>query len=103
MLKDALLAEGVSESAIDMIADEQQATNAALKMAKPGDLVVVFGDTIKRTWTQIIYFSSERGSEENTKTSTFKLPSLADQFSLGEDVQLIRDERGVRIAREESD
>ncbi|MGD9342036.1 MAG: cyanophycin synthetase [Chromatiales bacterium] len=103
MLKDALLAEGVSESAIDMIADEQQATNAALEMAKPGDLVVVFGDTIKRTWKQIIYFSSERGSEENTKTSTFKLPSLADQFSLGEDVQLIRDERGVRIAREESD
>ena len=42
-------------------------------LAKPGDLVVVFGDTIKRTWKQIIYFSSERGSEENTKTSTFKL------------------------------
>jgi len=86
-----------------MVADEQKATNAALEMAKPGDLVVVFGDAIKRTWKQIIYFSSERGSEEYTKTNTFKLPSLADQFSLGEDVQLIRDERGVRIAREESD
>jgi len=103
MLKEALLAEGVSESAIEMVADEQKATNAALEMAKPGDLVVVFGDAIKRTWKQIIYFSSERGSEEYTKTNTFKLPSLADQFSLGEDVQLIRDERGVRIAREESD
>lgn len=103
MLAEALKAAGVADSAIEQVPDEQAATSAALSMAATGDLVVIFGDSIKRTWKQIIYFSSEKRSDEATATTTFRLPSLADQFSLDEDVQLIRDERGVRIAREESD
>ncbi len=103
MLAEALKAAGVDDSAIEQVPDEQAATTAALSMAETGDLVVIFGDSIKRTWKQIIYFSSEKRSDDATTTTTFRLPSLADQFSLDEDVQLIRDERGVRIAREESD
>jgi cyanophycin synthetase len=106
MLKDKLLEAGVHSDAIEVIPDEQEATTRALEIADSGDLVLVLGDNVKRTWKQIIYFNSGAHAEETgTKLPvTIELPETED-FTFADDVEIISDERGVRIARidEESD
>jgi cyanophycin synthetase len=104
MLRDKLLECGVESDRIDVIPDEQEATSRALEMSAPGDLLLVLGDNIKRSWKQIIYFNSEDGVDNDSRkaTATIKLPDT-DEFSLDGDVEIISDERGVRIAREEGD
>ncbi len=104
MQREVLLAEGVEESRIEVIPDEQQATAHALEIAESGDLILVLGDNIKRTWKQIIYFNSgERGDNDNKAPATvMDLPDIGD-FDLASDLEIISDERGVRIAREEGD
>jgi cyanophycin synthetase len=104
MLKDKLLEEGIHIDAIECIADEQEATRRALEIAEPGDLILILGDNVKRTWKQIIYFNSGAHSEDtSTKLPVnIELPET-DDFSFDGDVEIISDERGVRIAREEGD
>ena len=104
MLKDTLLEHGVSADAIEMIPDEQEAVRHALETAEPGDLVLMLGDNVKRTWKQIIYFNSgAHGEEPITKaTAAIELPET-ETFSFDEDVEIISDERGVRIARVEEE
>jgi cyanophycin synthetase len=104
MLKDRLLEDGVSADVIEVIPDEQEATQRALEMAAPGDLLLVLGDNVKRTWKQIIYFNSgAHGEEVKSKAPiALELPETGD-FTFDADIELISDERGVRIAREEAD
>ncbi len=104
MLKDKLLEEGVHVDAIEVIPDEQEATRRALEMADLGDLVLVLGDNVKRTWKQIIYFNSGAHVEDaGAKVPVaIELPKT-DDFTFADDVEIISDERGVRIAREEAD
>jgi cyanophycin synthetase len=104
MLKDKLLEEGIHSDAIEVIADEQEATTRALEMADTGDLVLVLGDNVKRTWKQIIYFNSGAHAEETgTKLPVnIELPET-DEFKFDGDLEIISDERGVRIAREDAD
>ena len=105
MLKDKLLEDGVPADAIEVVADEQEATRHALEIAAPGDLLLVLGDNVKRTWKQIIYFNSGARSEEATTKApaTLELPAT-EAFSFDDSVEIISDERGVRIARgEEAD
>ena len=65
---------------------------------------LVLGDNVKRTWKQIIYFNS--GAHADARTSkaplTMALPEIED-FAFDDNVEIISDERGVRIAREEAD
>jgi len=56
MLMNGLTAGGVSADNITMIVDEQQAIEAALRMAQAGDLVLVFADALARGWKQITNF-----------------------------------------------
>jgi cyanophycin synthetase len=104
MLKNQLLEEGVSSDRIDVMPDEQEATSSALQIAEPGDLVLILADNIKRSWKQIIYFNSEAKADDVTKktTATIELPQN-DQFSLDDDVEIVSDERGVRIAKDAGD
>ena len=104
MLKNKLLECGIEPDRIDVIPDEQEAASKALEMAQSGDLVLVLADNIKRTWKQIIYFNSEaKGDNGSLKaTVTIDLPAT-EGFTFDSDVELISDERGVRIAREEGD
>ncbi|MDJ0699714.1 MAG: cyanophycin synthetase [Woeseiaceae bacterium] len=104
MLKNRLLEKGIDTDQIEVIPDEQEATTRALEMAGQGDLVLVLGDNIKRTWKQIIYFNSGAKVEDrpNKAPVAIELPDVGG-FSLGSDVEIISDERGVRIAREEGD
>jgi cyanophycin synthetase len=104
MLKDKLLEEGIHSDAIEVIPDEQEATTRSLELANSGDLVLVLGDSVKRTWKQIIYFNSGAHAEETgTKLPvTIELPET-DDFTFDSNLEIISDERGVRIAREEND
>ena len=100
-----LEAEGVPKESIQVIPDEQTCIDAALRMAEAGDLLLVFGDDTTRSWKQIIHFDSDGEPVESDNASGVEiadLPDLAD-FSVGEGMQLIRDEKGVRLAREEND
>ncbi|MEM9600467.1 MAG: Mur ligase family protein, partial [Pseudomonadota bacterium] len=66
MMKAALMEHGVAESDITVIPSEEEAVDAALKMAGPGDLLVIFGDDSTRCWKQIIYFNRpDMGDLEN--------------------------------------
>ena len=102
MLKNKLLEDGVSSESIEVVPDEQEATLRALELAEPGDLVLVLADNVKRSWKQIIYFNSEAHTDTAVKktVTTIELPET-DEFNFGSDVEIISDERGVRIARDE--
>jgi cyanophycin synthetase len=104
MLKDTLLQRNVPADAIEVVPDEQEATRRALELANSGDLVLVLGDNVKRTWKQIIYFNSGAHADDSSakKPVTLELPET-DDFAFDSDVEIISDERGVRIAREEGD
>jgi cyanophycin synthetase len=54
----ALQSRGVPESAISIIPDEQEAIEGALNMGQPGDLLLIFADSLTRSWKQIIKFRS---------------------------------------------
>jgi cyanophycin synthetase len=105
MLRKVLLNSGVAKKHIETIIEETEAVETALSIARPGDLVFIFGDNIKRCWKQIIYFNSGEKTVQDEKPAPVILPptELGD-FSL-DAIEIIRDERGVRIARdpEESD
>ena len=103
MLRDQLLKDGISADQITVIADEQLATNAALEMAKPGDLLLVLADAVKRTWKQIIHFNADASMVAKPSAAPVRTDIPAMEFDLDDDLEIISDERGVRIAREAGD
>jgi len=104
MLRNKLLEAGIESDRIEVVPDEQEATSKALEIAAPGDLVLILGDNTKRCWKQIIYFNSEAKVEEGGARSSINIElPVADEFSLDDDLDIISDERGVRIAREAGD
>jgi len=99
MLRDALLAQDVPAEQISVIPDEQEATAAALAEARPGDLVLIFGDNITRTWEQIVNFRPA----ETERRAVRRTRAVADSPAASGDGHLrsyVRDVRGVRFARE---
>lgn len=127
LMKTALLENGVSEEAITIIPSEVEAVDAALEMAEPGDLLLMFGDNISRSWKQIIYFNRPQQQEEDEKAEqpaapvpkpvvvdekeadplaeampVPDAPALPEAVTLG-GMRMVRDERGVRLAIEEEE
>jgi cyanophycin synthetase len=106
MLRDRLVEKGVAAGAIEVNPDETAAVSGALSGAGEGDLLMIFGDDITRCWKQVISFEAdseaefERGDAKTVQSFVEEDP-LA--FSLDEGEELIRDERGVRIARQEEE
>ena len=104
MLRAQLLEKGVPDSAIEVIPNEVDAIVAALQSGRKGDLIVIFGDNIERCWEQIIGHQVEGGAEAETEAV---IPSQSfvevdpEAFQLDSTAELVRDERGVRIARDE--
>jgi cyanophycin synthetase len=99
MLRAGLMHHGVDEGAITMIADEVSAIDSALEMAQDGDLLVIFGDNSARCWKQVVHFRSDEEGDSPVKLAEpqSKSPLVGDFETEGE--TLIRDERGVRLAR----
>ena len=67
--------------------------------------MLVLADHVARSWKQIIYFKPGDEVEQIAPVSqTVEVPQeFFGEFELDEDIELIRDERGVRIAREAED
>ncbi len=119
LLRTALIANGVADAAIDVIPSEQKAVDAALNMAGPGDLVLIFGDQIERSWKQIIYFNREEPEKPvpaetttpeapseplqddplATATAVPDAPDVPESLLLG-GIRMVRDSRGVRVEAE---
>ncbi len=100
----ALQAAGVEKSAISEIPDEQEAVDAALRMAQPGDLLVVFADALARTWKQIIRFKPDSSMQKAApRIDVPALETNLDEQLVAAMEGVVRDERGLRFEREESD
>jgi cyanophycin synthetase len=102
LLREGLLAGGVAGKQVQVIPEEAQAVEAALAMARPGDLVLVFADALTRTWKQVVHFVPAAGATaraEATPAPAVALPAMA-AVNLEDELPLVRDERGVRLARE---
>jgi cyanophycin synthetase len=72
-------------------------------MAGPGDLLLVFGDQITRTWKQIIHFRPDLSAPPAEKAAPPLQLDTRPTPVLDERRALVRDERGVRLARETED
>jgi cyanophycin synthetase len=108
MLRRELVESGVDDGRIAVVPDEVDAVNAALDLAARGDLVVIFGDNIERCWKQVAGHQVEAGeasASEGEKPVQSFVQEDPEAFKLEPGSELVRDERGVRIARvdEESD
>lgn len=125
IMREALLKHGVKEADISVIPEEEKAVDAALSMGEAGDLLLIFGDDITRSWKQIIYFGKTRGEGDDdedleaemapipvpvkkTETKPELLsgeivvddaPQLPESVTL-DGMKLVRDSRGVRLANE---
>ncbi len=96
---------GVPAERITVIVSEQDAIDAALKLARAGDLLVVFGDNITRSWKQIIYFKDADSARAAIETPVVAKPAprVESVESQLDGSTVIADERGVRLARETDD
>ena len=107
LMEKTLLEVGVSPDQITVIPSEVEALDNALNLAKPDDLLLVFGDNCSRCWKQIVNFSEalEEAKKESRDTGAdffASLPTLSSTMNLPQG-ELIQDERGVRLARVEED
>ena len=138
MIEQALLAHGIGADRVSIIIDEQEAIEAALRMAMPGDLVLIFADVLARGWKQITQFRPDvaaaalaspktpvpqtvRPDVEELADDTLPPPlepvhagvierrksprdSAPQPFSKVTDAMpILRDDRGVYLARESND
>ena len=120
MIAKVLRAKGVAETAISIIPDEQEAIDAALKMGKQGDLLLIFADALARSWKQVTKFRPAGSTAApisdadlpNKKTGKPDAgaanPQEQDDPNRAGDAALdaagfIRDERGLRFVKESED
>ncbi|MFH1464048.1 MAG: cyanophycin synthetase [Pseudomonadota bacterium] len=112
MLREELLAAGVPDTRIVLFETEEPAVVAALAACQPGDLLLVFGDNCTRCWKQIIYFGDRARDRQAESPARPALPALAAAPAAPEaevpppwepPANMIRDERGVRLARQRED
>jgi cyanophycin synthetase len=102
MLHETLLAEGVPADRAQMIPDEVEAIDAAMRMGRPGDVLLIFVDAISRGWKQVTHFQPEAGMvPEKSRPAYVEVPVAPEPIVL--EGELVRDERGVRIARDLDD
>ena len=99
LLKKGLLAAGVTEEQIELVPSEQEAVTRGLKICKKGDLLLIFGDKIIRSWKQIIYFHDQVQEELTGET----IPVIVDDHFSDFIGEFQQDGRGVFVSVEQSD
>lgn len=99
LLKAGLIANGVAAEAIHIVPDEAQAVEFGLNLAGEGDLLVMNGDDTVRCWKQIIYFKDPNRVEPAASTVKPRAVVAGMEDLITDADTLIRDERGVRLAR----
>jgi len=101
-----LRSQGVPAEAISQIADEQEAINAALRMGRHGDLVLIFADALVRSWKQVIKFKPEgavTAPPAPAKAAEAPLAHVSEETPAFAMEGIVRDERGVFISKEVDD
>ena len=96
LLRDTLVAAGLTPDAVEVVPDEQQAVERGLEASRPGDLLVVFGDQITRCWKQIVQFHSPHREAEVEAGPPTLLPE-GEAFALRAEQRIARDDRGVHL------
>ncbi|MGH8443257.1 MAG: cyanophycin synthetase [Nevskiaceae bacterium] len=96
LMREYLLKAGVKDSQILVIPEEPKALDAMLKMAQPGDLLLVFGSIITRCWKQIIYFKPAWDAPDKDAAAPAAAPVRTLQSRYPD---VILDERGARVGR----
>jgi cyanophycin synthetase len=107
IMASALLTAGIAQDAVSIIPDEQEAIDSALKMAQPGDLLLVFADALARSWKQITKFRPAGAPDVPVRAAPAppNMPAVSPvEPHLFSNLEgLLRDERGIRIAPEVDD
>lgn len=106
ILSQALREAGVSQAQIEIIPDEREAIDAALRMGEAGDLLLVFADNLTRSWKQITKFRPAGAAEAPTVAVAPSAPVTAERVTDAPALSLeglVRDERGIRYAPEGED
>lgn len=128
MLASALRAAGIADDRITIVIDEQQAIDAALRMARATDLLLIFADALARGWKQIVNFKPDADASvipaphaarsvpravvleegpaddvEPAKPSLVREEPLSRWTTTSEDLVLLRDARGVILAPDAND
>jgi cyanophycin synthetase len=108
LIAATLREHGVSDDKITIIPDEQEAIDAGLRLARQGDLLLIFADALVRSWKQVIKFKPE-GMVEKVVPRPAAAPtpeepaSTEPAFSPEQWEGVSRDERGIFISRESDD
>lgn len=102
LLRQGLMDNGISGDNIEVIPDEVDAIEAALNSCHEGDLLVVLGDDISRSWKQITKFGGDVPAVEKEEAPSSDFPEklyepVEHKFELNEGQRLVKDDRGVRI------
>jgi cyanophycin synthetase len=111
MIAAVLRDKGVPESAIEIIPDEQEAIDHALRLGRPGDLLLVFADALTRSWKQVTKFKPDAAHSAAAPPSPPKPAPASDdgsELASGTPMDLeaagfVRDERGLRYVGEAED
>jgi cyanophycin synthetase len=107
LIAAVLREHGVPDEQITIIPDEQEAIDAGLRMARPGDLLLVFADALVRSWKQVIKFKPEGMAEKPAPRPAAapveEAPAAEPAFSPEQWEGISRDERGIFISRESDD
>ena len=109
MIAAVLREQGVRDDQITIIPDEQEAIDTALRMGQSGDLLLVFADALVRSWKQVIKFRPEGAAPRPAPSEAPPVATPAPVSSGEETIAasswegMVRDERGVRLAREDAD
>ncbi|SLN75774.1 Cyanophycin synthetase [Roseovarius gaetbuli] len=101
MFRAEFLKNGIAEDQISVIPNEEDAVAASLEMAKPGDLVIIFGDSSARCWKQIIYFNAPDQNTTAVSSSVSLQQAVPFEEMIDGDSSMVRDARGVRLARDD--
>ncbi|MDT8326754.1 MAG: cyanophycin synthetase [Roseovarius sp.] len=101
MFRSEFLKNGIAEDRISVIPNEEDAVAASLEMARPGDLVIIFGDSSARCWKQIIYFNAPEDGASAGPGSVALHPPVPFEEMIDGGSNMVRDARGVRLARDD--
>jgi cyanophycin synthetase len=108
IIKNALMAAGIDESAIQVIPSEVDAIEQGLADSKKGDLLIILGDNITRCWKQIVHFNGGTETQASEDDPSHDYPeklyeAIEHKFELAEGQRLVHDERGVRLVVEHNE
>jgi cyanophycin synthetase len=112
MIAAVLREQGVPEDAITLIPDEQEAIDAALRMGREGDLLLIFADALTRSWKQVIKFKPEGAMTRAAVAPASPMAAPSEPADTGVEMAaeaepaaagFVRDERGLRFVGETAD